>query len=167
VARCGDASRAVNVDPDVPLFTLARLARVDPDPNPDAARLRQGGLRRHGSGDRVGRLLERDEEGVTPCIELQTVMAGEHRTEHDAMIHQRLFVLVAELKQQASRTLDIGEQQSDGAARQRRHAIFYLVQGAGGNASTVTLEAIVGNMPLFEPIFEALEAMLARQEEEA
>ena len=73
VAGGGDPSGAVHVHSDVALLRQQRLARVDAHPHADAVLL-QKSLRAAGSGRRVARPAEGDEEGIALGVDLDAVM---------------------------------------------------------------------------------------------
>jgi hypothetical protein len=101
------------------------LAGVDTHPHAhvDALGPTPGGkrsLRAHRSGDRIARPHKGDEEAVTFGMDLATVVVVERRAQHALMLGKHLGVAAAQPRQQPRRTLDVAEQERDGATRKLR-----------------------------------------------
>jgi hypothetical protein len=60
---------------------------------------------------------KRDEEGVALRVDLAPVVGGERLAQDPLVLLERLAVPLAELLQQPSRALDVGEEEGDGADR--------------------------------------------------
>ncbi len=118
VGEGGHASAAMHVDSDVALGRNARCARVKTHSHrdrPDRERLLGRVGCRNGSGCRG----ERDEEGVTLGIDLDTTLGAECIAQHTAMLGKRIRVATgAELPEQPGRALDVREQQRDRSGRE-------------------------------------------------
>jgi hypothetical protein len=98
---------------------------MDADPHADVDTLRpalggQRPLRAHRRGDRVARPREGDEERVTLGVDLAAVVLGERRPQQAMMVAQHLGVAVRQPRQQPCRTLDVAEEEGDGAIRKLR-----------------------------------------------
>jgi hypothetical protein len=119
VADRGNPSGAVHVDPDVPLVGQQRLAGVDPHPHQH--RTLQRRLRVPRRSQRIRRARERDEERIALRIHLDAAPPRERVAQHPPVLRQRIRVRLAELVQQPRRSLDVGEQERDGAGRQLGH----------------------------------------------
>ena len=117
MADGGDARALVHVEADVSLLGQPRLARVQPHPHADRP-IGQAALAVRGSGDRVRRAGERDEERVTLRVDLDALVVRTRRADDPPMLVQRLPVPVAELVQQPRRALDVREQQRHHSARE-------------------------------------------------
>jgi hypothetical protein len=71
-----------------------------------------------GGLDRLGRRRERIEEGVPLCVDLDAAAPHERPPQQPPVLGERLVVrLRAQLVQQARGTLDVGEEEGDGAGR--------------------------------------------------
>jgi hypothetical protein len=71
-----------------------------------------------GGLDRLGRRRERVEEGVPLRVDLHAASLREGLPQHPPVLGERLVVpLRAQLVQQARGTLDVGEEEGDGAGR--------------------------------------------------
>ena len=68
-----DPRRPVHVEPDVALVRPERLACVQPHPHAHRA-ARKRALRVSGSGDRIGRAREGDEEGIALRVDLDPIV---------------------------------------------------------------------------------------------
>ena len=127
VARGGDARRADDVDPEVPLVADVRLARVQPHAHAKLLPLgplvqAQRPLRLHGPGGGVACPQERVEERVALRVDLRAAVLAERRPDDPPVIGGDGRVdAVAELLQQPRRALDVGEGEGDGSAGQLRH----------------------------------------------
>jgi hypothetical protein len=75
--------------------------------------------------DRVARPREGDEERVTLGVDLATVVLLERRAQHALMLGQHLAIAGTQPRQQPRRTLDVAEQQRDGATRKLSHERSY------------------------------------------
>ena len=80
-------------------------------------------LSRDGRGDRVPRTFERVEERVALRVELAPATRAERLAHDPAVVGERLRVPVAEPLEQPRRPLDVGEDEGDGAAVERAHAL--------------------------------------------
>ena len=76
-------------------------------------------------GDRVARPRERDEERVALGVDLATVVLVERRAQHALVLAKHLGVAAPQPRQQPRRTLDVAEQERDGAAWKLRHTPSY------------------------------------------
>src|SRR6266511_3806113 len=106
--------------PSVALAGQARVARMDAHPHPDRTRSEHllALRRRH---QRLARLWEGVEEGVSLRIDLDAAAGREGLPQESAVLGERLDVaLLPELLDQPGRALDVGEEESDGAARELR-----------------------------------------------
>src|SRR6266498_3767108 len=126
------------VQTDVTLLRQQRLAAVDADPHPHRQllerRLRFGGRR-----ERAGRGWEGYEERIALRIDLDALVGPERLTQDTAMLRQHPRVLVgAQVVQQLRRTLDVGEEERDGArwqaAHLRRGSRFFRPNASGTGA---------------------------------
>jgi hypothetical protein len=136
VTRGSDPRRSVDIEADITLPGNHGLAAVDPDPDPDRTRLERV-LPFLRGGDCVGRLTERDEEGIALRVHLDSAVAVERLAQHPAVLRQSLGVGVAKLLQELRRSLDVGEEERDRARRKRPHGVIILrmrvyVTGASG-----------------------------------
>ena len=122
MSRGGDSGGAVDVDSDVPLLGHERLAGVDAHANADRAAGQRVPSRR-GGGERVRGFVEGDEERVALCVHLDAVIRSESPPQLVAMLGQSRRVAVAELVQQPGRSLDVREEEGDGAARKLGHRV--------------------------------------------
>ena len=115
---CGDPGGPMDVGPHVPLVGAERRTGVDPDPNPDRCRLER--RTRLGRGrERTGSRAKGDKEGVPLSVDLDAVVTVECGAEQSTMLRERFGVGgVTETVQQAGRSLDVREQESDGSRRQ-------------------------------------------------
>ena len=130
VSGGADPRRAVHVQTDVIVLPDLRLAGVDAHPHAHVDALgptlgRERPLRAHRGGDRVARPREGDEERVTLGVDLATVVLVERRPQQALMLAKHLGVAAAQPRQQPRRTLDVAEQERDGAARKLRHTRSY------------------------------------------
>ena len=114
----------MDVEADVAGHGAERLAAVDAHPDADigAARprvLAERPLRldrgRHGAADGG----EREEQPVPGGIDPLAVVCLGRRADDPVVVGEERGVGVAELLQEPGRALDVGEQERDGAARQR------------------------------------------------
>ena len=118
VTHGGDPGRPVHVDTDVALVRRERGPRVDPDPHPDRAGL-QCLARGAGRVDRPGGRRERHEERVPLGVDLDASVASEGLTEKTTVLPEDLGVRrVPELVEELRRSLDVREQERDGAGGQ-------------------------------------------------
>ena len=127
----GDAGCSVNVRSDVALVGDMRRASVDPHAHADRSGRKH--LLSFGSGGNCGRRGgERDEERVALRIHLDPVVADEGMTECAAMLGQHVCVGIGtKLLQEPRRTLDVGEDESDGSGRKlARHTAIQARRNA-------------------------------------
>ncbi len=118
----GDARGTVDVRPDVAVAGDKRRARVDADANQNAARHRSSPVNACAALERVGSCQEGEEERVTLRVHLDTAAARRHaaRTIRRCSARTAAYCLGAELVEKPRRTLDVREQEGDGACRQSR-----------------------------------------------
>jgi hypothetical protein len=118
----------VDVDADVPLLADDRLTRVEAHANAEHRLVRPcvpgertlgGDGRRHG----VPGALEAEEERVALRVDLLAAPRGERVADHPPVLGEGVRVAVAERLEELGRALDVGEDEGDGAAVQRRHAL--------------------------------------------
>ena len=121
VGRAHDPRRPMHIHAHVLGRIEARLARVDPDPQPDQAGFESA----HRLLDRRYRLDGRRkgvEKRVTLAVDLVASMAGARLPHDPPVLCQRLPIcLLAELGQQPRRALDIGEDERHRPRRLPRH----------------------------------------------
>ena len=126
VCERSHSSPAVHVDSDVALAGRRGNARVQPHTHRD----RPGRERLVGCecGCRSpGRGGKGDEERIALRVHLDSIVIGERRTEHAAMLGERVRVVArAERVQQARRSLDVGEQERHRAGREIRPHVRQL-----------------------------------------
>ena len=125
-----DPRRTMHTNPHIAIDAAPRLTRVQPHPHPDLRPLRprmreQVTLRIHRRRDRVLRRLEGDEERIPLVIDLSAVVRRERRTQNPVMLRQQLRVVRAELLQEPSRSLHVGEEERDGPARELGHSTAF------------------------------------------
>ncbi len=65
---------------------------------------------------------EGDEEGIALGVDLDPPVAHERLAQHAAVVGEEVGVGGAELVQETSRALDVGEEERDGAGREITHA---------------------------------------------
>src|SRR5688572_2934863 len=119
MAAGGDARRAVDVAPDVPLLGKMRGAGM----NAHAHRDRELRLRLGRSLDRAWRRRERDEEGIALRVHLDAAVTSERIPKYTPVLGERGGVpLGTELVQELRRTLDIGEEERHGAGGEGPHS---------------------------------------------
>ena len=119
--RPADASGARQVDADVvPALGERGLAGVHADPHADVA-VGQRSLCRCGSGDRIMRATERDEERIALGVDLDAVVLGEGVTEHVPVRGEHVAVPVAEAAGELGRPFDVGEEEGDGSGGEAGH----------------------------------------------
>ena len=109
----------MDVDADVALLRHERLAGVDAHAHAHRP-VRERALRRLGRRERVRRPREGDEERVALGVDLDARRGAERLAQHAPVLAEHVRVAVAELVQQPRRALDVGEEERDGAARERR-----------------------------------------------
>ena len=113
-----DASRAMDVDPDVVACDDRRLAGMHPDANADAfaVRPRVGGKRAlciDGRRDGIGRAREGHEEAIAFRSHLVSV-PGAPRVAHYLAVHlEETRPSITELLHEARRAFDVGEHECD------------------------------------------------------
>ena len=120
VAHRADPGRKVDVGPDVPLARHARRARVDADPDANRPGIEELGSLRS-SGDRIVRRGKDEEERVALGVDLGAVVARERFPQGAPVIGQDVCVAVAELMEEPRRSLHVGEEEGDRAAREVAH----------------------------------------------
>jgi len=121
VARRHDPGGSVHVHADITVLADKRLAGVDPDSNANRP-LSQRRLPRRCRGQCILHTPERDEQRVALRVHLHPGVRGERLPQHPPMLRQHFRVrLGPELVQQSGRTLDIGEEERDGAGRECSH----------------------------------------------
>ena len=132
VSGRGDARSAVDAEADVPFAADGRLAGVDAHPHPQllAAGPVMGGklaLPVEGSSDGILGAPEGREERVALRVDLRAVVVGESRPDDPLMVGEDGRVFLAQLLQQPSRPLDVGEEEGDGAGRPLGRSAHRLV----------------------------------------
>ena len=120
--RAHHARRAVNVEPDVPLAGERRFTRVQAHPHAHRQTVgpRVVGKRplcRRGSRDRVSRARERHKERIACVVDLVARVPRNCVPEQRVVILDERDIAIAERPEQTSRTLDVGEEKGDSAAR--------------------------------------------------
>ena len=123
VAGRADARRTVDIQPDVALGGRLRLTGVEAHPVPQRqpVRPRVGGQRElpfHGRLDGRPRGGEDEVQPVARRPAFERAVTGERATDQRVVVGQDRGVAVAERLEQARRTLDVGEDEGDGAFRQ-------------------------------------------------
>src|ERR1700674_3012696 len=94
----GDTGSPVHVDTDVALVTENRCTGMNA--HSDAYRSRnECHLSRLGGGQRVVRPIEHEEEGITLCVDLDTLVSGEGVAHEAPVFGEYLCVAIAELLQ--------------------------------------------------------------------
>ena len=117
VTGCRDPRRTVYVDAHVPLVGQKRRSRVHSHPNADRT-LDKRRLPRGSRLEPVRRRLEHEEERVALGIHLHAADGRQRLAEHATVLRERHGVPVgAELVEQPGRTLDVREDEGDGAGR--------------------------------------------------
>ncbi len=124
VPDCGDPRGAVDVEPDIALVRDGRLTRVDAHPYADRSRGERL-LSCCGGCERVGRSSKRDEERVALRVDLDSVVRGEHLPQRASVLAECVGIRRPELVQQFRRPFDVGEEERDGAGRERAHRVNY------------------------------------------
>jgi hypothetical protein len=82
---------------------------------------RQRELSLDGREDRVASAREGDEERIPLRVDLVTSVRSERLAQQPLMFRKHLSVALAQLLEQPRRSLDVGEQEGDGARRQLSH----------------------------------------------
>ncbi len=113
-------------EPRVATLRRDRLTRVQPhahlDLGPVGPRMRQQReLALHRREHCLPSAGEGDEEGIALRVDLVTAVGCEGGSQQPLMVGKQFGVALAELLDQARRTLDVREQKRDRAARQLRH----------------------------------------------
>jgi hypothetical protein len=121
-----DPSRPMDGDPHVPFVAGVSLARVKAhahrDPTAVLPRLTvERALGRDCGRHGVAGMFEHDEEGVSLRIDFRAAVLNERSAQQRTMGGEHCAVLLAESLDQPRRTVHVGEQKSDGAARRLRH----------------------------------------------
>jgi hypothetical protein len=120
VAGRRDPGRVVHVESDVPLVRQRRLACVQPHPHPHGP----GGkslLRLSRCRDRVPGARKGNEDAVALRAHLGAAVALDGFPDLAMVLGESSRIAVAELGQQPGRTLDVGEQEGDGAGGKVAH----------------------------------------------
>jgi hypothetical protein len=97
------------------------LSGVDSHAYADFVEFGNGPLRVHDSRDGIVGALEGQEEAISLRFDLDTSVAFDGFTNTAPVLLQHVAVPIAELLQQTRRSLDVREDQCDGAARELRH----------------------------------------------
>ena len=111
----------MNAESDVALAGSGRFSCVNPHPHAQHGVVRpvvlgQPALTFDGSGDGILRAPERYKEGIPLSVDLVSAVFGEGLPQDPLMIGERDAVeLPAELLQQLGRSLDVREEEGDGA----------------------------------------------------
>src|SRR5262245_13018559 len=120
VPRRANAGTSMDIQADVALIGDLRLARVHPDADADRPRSEPAlDLRRR--SDRIGSAGEGGEERVALGVDLHAVVVRERRSEHVAVLAERVRVGVSQLVEQARRPLDVAEEEGDRPGRELSH----------------------------------------------
>ncbi len=121
MTRRRDARRPVHVDPDVALLAHEWCPRMDAHAHPNRSRAQTFECF-GGRPQSAGRSREGDEESIPLRIDLDALIGRERHTQDTAMLRQHPRVLLrAQFMQQLRRTLDVGEEEGDGAGGQITH----------------------------------------------
>jgi hypothetical protein len=169
VAGGGDPVGAMDVDADVAVVAERGRAGVQADPGAHGggpvvaaeAALRVGRRR----GRRV-RCREDGEELVAAGVDLVSLGAGDRLPKEAADVGQHVLPLVAQVPRQPGRSLDVGEEERDGAGRELAHT-----QSLGGDAHELRAplgrvgEGVVEGVEGASRVDGELEARLAREME--
>jgi hypothetical protein len=111
----GDPRRQVYVLADITLDAEVRASRMQAHAYADGTR-GQRLLAFAGGLDRLERRREHIKKRVPLCVDLHAVVTGEGFTQEPPVLGERLVVrLRAQLVQQAGGTLDVSEEESNGA----------------------------------------------------
>jgi hypothetical protein len=117
VPRCRNSGGAMDVRADVALLGQERRARVNTDANAHRARV-EALDDRLGSSERARRSRKRDEECVPLRVDLDSTLERTRFADDPPMLREcRGVVLGAELVEQPGGSLDVGEEERDGAGR--------------------------------------------------
>ena len=127
VARGGDARGADHVEPGVPLLAEMRDAGVQAHSHLDDETVGPGVvadplLARHRRLQRRLHLAEHGRELVTGRVDLGAAGRGDLRAQELADVRDHARVRAADGLDEPRRAFDVGEQERDGAGRQRLHA---------------------------------------------
>ena len=128
----GDPGSAVDAEAHVALPGGGGLAGVDAHPDPQLRALRpfvlgETPLCLDGCRHRFLRPPKGDEERISLCVDLVPELRCKRVAQDPLMLLQRLAVALAQLLQQPSRALDVGEQEGDGADRELVDRAHWLV----------------------------------------
>ncbi len=116
-----DAGRAVDIHADVTFVGDDRLTRVQRHANANRS-VCERDLSLAGCGERSGRVLEGNEEGISLCIDLDPAVALECFAQQSPVLGQCLReTFRPEFVQQSRRAFNIGEQKRDGAGGETAH----------------------------------------------
>jgi hypothetical protein len=118
----------VHVDPDVPLLPDDGLPGMEAHADAQLGTgrplvRRERALSGNRRGDRVPAALEAVEERVALGVDLLSAPGGERVADQAAMLRERVGVAFAEPLEKLRRPLDVREDERDGAAVERRHAL--------------------------------------------
>ena len=135
VPRRRDSRRLVERKADVVVADALDLAAVDAHADLDRVALGpwmrgEGPLRVDGGRDRGGGVGERHEHRVALRAEDPAAMGGHGRLQQLAVLRQQRRIGIAEPLEHARRTLDVREQEREGAGRQ----VWECLRGCGRHA---------------------------------
>jgi hypothetical protein len=113
--------------PRIHAFSGDRVAGVDADPDPDQrtggpVMARQGPLDLKRAPHRLLRARERHEKRIPLGVHLMAALGGDRGADQPLVLGQNLRVALPQRLDQPRRTLDVGEQERDRAARKLTHA---------------------------------------------
>ena len=122
----GDPRRPVDIQARVIAVVPFRLARVHPHPHAHVAPFwpatrRKRSLSGHRGGDGVARTREHHEEAVALGGDLGAAVDLERDTKQAPVLIQQVDIATAQPSEQPRRTLDVAEQEADGAGRKFRN----------------------------------------------
>jgi hypothetical protein len=127
VPRRADARRPNDVHAEVPLLADGRLPGMEPHADLHLGALwplvlGQRALAGDGTRDGVTRPCEREEERVALGVDLPTSRLAQLLPQNPPVVPVHVLIPIAELLEEASRPLDVGEQKCDGAPGELAHA---------------------------------------------